>query len=239
MKLVDVPELGYMTQDQPFPRGEVCLRGANVFLGYWRDEAKTRETIDSNHWLHTGDIGQLNADGTLSIIDRKKNLFKLSQGEYISPEKLEAVYSSSPLLQQVFVHGDALQSCVVAIVVPEPDAFVPWARQQLVGSDDEVDASIKLENLCTSPIVRAATLRLLAGLASSSGLNRFEFVRAVELEHRPFTVADGLLTPTMKLKRAVLRERYSDTLGRLYAEVNEHPNAGVELDRGLRSRSKL
>lgn len=117
IKLVDVPEMGYLSQDM---RGEVCIRGHNVMLGYYKEKAKTKETITQDGWLLTGDIGAISAKGQLSIIDRKKNIFKLAQGEYVAAEKLEVIFgTASPYIAQVFVHGDSLQSELVAVVVPE------------------------------------------------------------------------------------------------------------------------
>lgn len=106
VKLVDVPEMEYYAIQQ---QGEICVKGANVFLGYFEDQAKTNESIDREGWLHTGDIGEWRPNGTLKIIDRKKHIFKLSQGEYIVPEKIENIYVRSEYIEQVFVHGESLK----------------------------------------------------------------------------------------------------------------------------------
>ncbi|GIX77428.1 long-chain-fatty-acid--CoA ligase 1, partial [Caerostris extrusa] len=89
-----------------------CIRRPNVFKGYFKDDQKTKETIDEDGWLHTGDIGMWLPNGSLKIVDRKKHIFKLAQGEYIAPEKIENIYLSSQYVSQIFVHGESLQSCL-------------------------------------------------------------------------------------------------------------------------------
>ena len=97
-KLRDVPELNYTRDSQPCPQGEVLLRGPSIFEGYFKNPELTKQTKDKDGWLYTGDVGQLNPGNSLKIIDRIKNIFKLSQGEYIVSEKLERVYEQSPFI---------------------------------------------------------------------------------------------------------------------------------------------
>lgn len=100
--MVDVPEMDYFACDG---QGEICCKGPSVFIGYYKNEEKTRETIDEDGWLHTGDIGQWLPNGTMKIIDRKKNIFKLAQGEYVAAEKIETTYMRSQFIAQAFVEG--------------------------------------------------------------------------------------------------------------------------------------
>lgn len=136
IKLVDIPDMNYYATDEPNPRGEVCLKGDQVFAGYFKQHDKTKEAIDSDGWLHTGDIGAILPNGALKIIDRKKNLFKLQQGEYIAPDKLEQGYGLIDLIKQVFVYGDSLQSYLVSIIVPEEVNVRKWAHSQEIEIED-------------------------------------------------------------------------------------------------------
>ncbi|XP_053952809.1 long-chain-fatty-acid--CoA ligase 5-like [Anastrepha ludens] len=112
--------------------GEVCVRGSNVFHGYYKDPEKTAEAVDSEGWHHTGDVGMWLPNGTLRIINRRKHIFKLSQGEYIVPEKIENIYTLSQYVNQVYVYGESLKSCIIAVVVPDVDVLKQWANDNRV-----------------------------------------------------------------------------------------------------------
>uniref|UniRef100_A0A4X2KHH9 Long-chain-fatty-acid--CoA ligase n=1 Tax=Vombatus ursinus TaxID=29139 RepID=A0A4X2KHH9_VOMUR len=127
IKLIDVEELNYFASKG---EGEICVKGPNVFKGYLKDKEKTDEALDKDGWLHTGDIGKWLPAGTLKIIDRKKHIFKLAQGEYIAPEKIENIYIRSEPVAQTYVHGDSLQAFLVGIVVPDPEVMPSWAKKR-------------------------------------------------------------------------------------------------------------
>jgi long-chain acyl-CoA synthetase len=212
VKLVDLPEMKYTSEDKPFPRGEICLRGPNVFVGYYKQEAKTREALDEDGWFHTGDVGRINEDGTISIIDRKKNIFKLAQGEYIAPEKIENVYTRAALVAQAWVYGDSLQSALVGVIVPDPETVGPWASAQGIGDKS-------FEDVCKSKELRDAIMSELRSVSVAAGLKGFEQVRDITLDPVPFSVDNELLTPTFKLKRQQLKAFYATDIERMYASL--------------------
>ncbi|CAG8471627.1 11251_t:CDS:10 [Paraglomus occultum] len=228
LKLVDVPEMNYLSIDKPFPRGELCLRGPNVCLGYHKDPENTKATIDSEGWLYTGDIAYVDERGAFTIIDRKKNIFKLSQGEYIAPEKLENVYVNSPLVLQIFVHGDSLRNYLVAIVVPDPEMFIPWVNK-ITNRDVQLGDEQELQKLMDDPIVKREFLKELDQVGKAAQLRGFEFVKVIHLTHVPFSVENELLTPTLKLKRHQASQFYRKEIDRLYNEFDESQRLKAKL----------
>uniref|UniRef100_A0A672ZS70 Long-chain-fatty-acid--CoA ligase n=1 Tax=Sphaeramia orbicularis TaxID=375764 RepID=A0A672ZS70_9TELE len=208
IKVVDVAEMNYLAANG---EGEVCVKGPNVFKGYLKDPEKTEEAIDKDGWLHTGDIGKWLPNGTLKIIDRKKHIFKLAQGEYIAPEKIETIYNRSDAVAQIFVHGDSLQACLVGIIVPDPDFLPMWAKKKgIEGSFSE---------LCSNKDIKNAILEDILRLGKEAGLKSFEQVRDIALHLEMFSVQNGLLTPTLKAKRAELRNHFREQIDAMYAKI--------------------
>ncbi|XP_048190144.1 long-chain-fatty-acid--CoA ligase 6 [Perognathus longimembris pacificus] len=206
IKLVDVEELNYWTHKG---EGEICVRGPNVFKGYLKDEDRTKEALDSDGWLHTGDIGKWLPEGTLKIIDRKKHIFKLAQGEYVAPEKIENIYIRSEPVAQIYVHGDSLKAFLVGIVVPDPEVMPSWAQKRgIEGAFTE---------LCTSKELKKAILDDMVRLGKESGLYSFEQVKAIYIHCEMFSVQNGLLTPTLKAKRPELKEYFKTQIEELYS----------------------
>ncbi|KAM0845403.1 hypothetical protein ACQ4PT_056404 [Festuca glaucescens] len=222
VKLVDVPEMNYTSEDQPYPRGEICVRGPIIFHGYYKDEVQTREVIDEDGWLHTGDIGLWLPGGRLKIIDRKKNIFKLAQGEYIAPEKIENVYAKCKFIAQSFVYGDSFNSCLVAVIAVEPEVLKAWAVSEGIQYDE-------LRRLCADPRARAAVLEDMDSIGKEAQLRGFEFVKAITLVAEPFTLENGLLTPTFKVKRPQAKAYFAKEITDMYAQLNEAESARPKL----------
>ncbi|XP_056658935.1 long-chain-fatty-acid--CoA ligase 1 isoform X2 [Monodelphis domestica] len=208
IKLVDVEEMNYLAAKG---EGEICVKGPNVFKGYLKDPAKTAEALDKDGWLHTGDIGKWLPNGTLKIIDRKKHIFKLAQGEYIAPEKIENIYQRSEPVAQVFVHGESLQAFLIAIVVPDVEVLCPWAKKKGISGT--------YEELCRNKDVKKGILEDLVRLGKEAGLKPFEQVKGIALHMELFTVENGLLTPTLKAKRPELRKYFRSQIDELYSTI--------------------
>jgi len=212
IKLVDVPEMNYTSNDKPYPRGEICYRGPSIFSGYYKNEEKTKEAIDENGWLHSGDIGLWDEKGRLKIIDRKKNIFKLAQGEYIAPEKIENVYAKGKFVAQAFVYGDSLKAFLVAIIIPDEEVLVPWAKHQGIAGNS-------LADLIKDPKVKDAILKDMVKVGKDLGLKSFEQVKDIHLDSTLFSVENNLLTPTFKLKRPQAKEHYQAQLNEMIERV--------------------
>ncbi|XP_024050050.1 long-chain-fatty-acid--CoA ligase 1 isoform X2 [Terrapene carolina triunguis] len=208
LKLVDVEEMNYFAVQG---EGEVCVKGPNVFQGYLKDPEKTAEALDKDGWLHTGDIGKWLPNGTLKIIDRKKHIFKLAQGEYIAPEKIENVYMRSEPVAQVFVYGESLQAFLIAIVVPDAETLSSWAKKKgFEGSYEE---------LCKNKDLKKYILEDMLKVGKDSGLKSFEQVKGIALSMEMFSIENGLLTPTLKAKRRELQKFFKSQIDELYTNT--------------------
>lgn len=209
IKLVDVPDMNYYAASG---HGEICIKGTNVFKGYFKEPEKTKEALDEDGWLHTGDIGTFLPNGTLKICDRKKNIFKLSQGEYIAPEKIENIYIKSQYVAQVFVHGESLKSCTVAVIVPDVENVKFYAEEQGIPGT--------LSVLCNHPDIKQLILKDITDLGKKGGLKSFEQVKDIYLHPDAFSVQNGLLTPTLKSKRPELRTYFKPQLEDMYMKLD-------------------
>ncbi|KAJ0410358.1 hypothetical protein P43SY_002690 [Pythium insidiosum] len=223
VRLEAVPDMGYLPTDREHGdervpcvgRGEICVRGPHICTGYYKLPDKTAEAIDAEGWLHTGDIGMWSPLGQLKIIDRKKNIFKLSQGEYVAPEKIENVLQSCPSIAQVFVTGDSFHSHLVGIVVPEEMVF----RKMAAANGISIASSLK--ELCDQPLLKKLVHAEMEAASTRSRLAGFERVKQIYLHHELFTVDNDLLTPTFKLKRADAQRYFKKQIEQLYQQSGD------------------
>ncbi len=188
--------------------GEILTRGPHVMKGYYKKPAETREVIDDEGWLHTGDIGFLDPDGYLVITDRKKNIIVTSGGKNIAPAPIENTMLTSPLIEQILVIGDR-RKFLSALIVPNFEMLKPYAEEQNIQfkSNEELIQQPQIIQYIATEIERL-----------SGDLARFEQIKAFRLLPRLFTIEDGELTPTLKIKRKVVEEKYADLIESMYQE---------------------
>ncbi|KAI8569766.1 hypothetical protein RHMOL_Rhmol02G0302600 [Rhododendron molle] len=207
VRLESVFEMGYDALAST-PRGEICMKGETVFSGYYKREDLTKEVLVDG-WFHTGDIGEWQPDGSMKIIDRKKNIFKLAQGEYVAVEKLENVYGGVPGIDSIWVYGNSFESFLIAVLNPNKAALERWAEENGIPTRD-------FNSLCENPRAKAYVLGELAKVAREKKLKGFEFIKAVHLDPVPFNMDRDLLTPTFKKKRPQLLKYYQNTINNMY-----------------------
>lgn len=196
MCLASVPDMEYLVTDKPQPRGELLMRGNSLFNGYYRSEDETKKALLSDGWFRTGDICTIDSRGRFQIIDRVKNVLKLAQGEYISPERIENVYLSHlNFLSQAYVHGDSLQTFLVAIFGIMPELFAPFASKVL-GKTIQANDLQALEMACRNDKVRQSVLVELEKVGKKNSFAGYERVKNCNLHLEPFSIDNELLTPT-------------------------------------------
>jgi fatty acid CoA ligase FadD9 len=196
-KLADVPELGYFRTDLPHPRGELLVKTQVMFPGYYKRPDVTAEVFDSDGYYRTGDIVAETGTDEIRYVDRRNNVLKLSQGEFVTVAKLEDAFTNSPWVRQIYVYGNSGRPYLLAVIVPTETAL------------RRLDAASLKQQIGRS----------LQDVAKATGLQSYEIPRDFIIERHPFTLENGLLTGLRKLARPKLRERYGEDLERLYAEL--------------------
>eukprot|EP01090_Pellita_catalonica_P015361 TRINITY_DN4156_c0_g1_i2.p1 TRINITY_DN4156_c0_g1~~TRINITY_DN4156_c0_g1_i2.p1 ORF type:complete len:229 (-),score=43.03 TRINITY_DN4156_c0_g1_i2:67-657(-) len=174
---------------------------------------------DGKTWFHTGDVGQWNEnDGTLSIIGRVKDIFKLDTGEYVSPDRLETIYGRSSFIGNIFVYGESHRSHLIGIVVPDPLKALAWAKENGVDVPDKDSVSPPHcpASLCQNEDLKLAIVKDLMSVASDNKLNRFELIQNIALDGTFWLPEGGLVTSAFKNKRPVLAEHYKEQLDETY-----------------------
>lgn len=209
-KIVSLPELAY-DADAAIPRGELLVRGPSVMKRYFQAPETTQAAFDKDGWMRTGDVVELLPSGAPRIIDRAKNIFKLAQGEYVAPERLENIFSSSPFVEQIYLHGDSVQNCVVAIVVPYKDVALKWAKERNMGQ-------VLYSDLLKNSDLRQSVLYSMKE-AGRGRVHGFEEPKNVFLTPHAFTAENGMATPTMKVVRKRVEKEYRKQIDQLYAEL--------------------
>ncbi|KAF9685928.1 hypothetical protein SADUNF_Sadunf03G0105400 [Salix dunnii] len=209
--LESVPEMGYDALSST-PRGEICIRGKTLFAGYYKREDLTEEVLNDG-WFHTGDIGEWQPDGSMKIIDRKKNIFKLSQGEYVAVENLENIYSLVSDIDSIWVYGNSFESFLVAVANPNQQALEHWAQEHGISGD--------FRSLCENPNAKEYILGELTKIGKEKKLKGFEFIKAIHLDPEPFDMERDLITPTYKKKRPQLLKYYQNVIDNMYKSASK------------------
>ncbi len=209
-------ELRYGSVGKPGPgvelkitdEGEICVRGGIVMREYWHKPEATAETIDSEGWLHTGDVGHIDDDGYLYITDRIKELIVTAGGKNVAPQPIENALKTHELIAQAMVIGDR-RNFISAIIVPQAEVLESWARDEGINGD--------LAALCSHQRVIDHFQAAVEGRMGS--FSRYESVRKFTLVPDEFSQEAGELTPTLKLKRRVLLARYADVIDQMYPKT--------------------
>ncbi len=202
-RLRDVPELGYYTTDKPYPRGEFCFKSAYAISGYYKRPEATEGLFDEDGFQCTGDIVEERGPDHVVVIDRRNDVLKLSQGEYVAVGPLGTVFESgSPVIKQIYLYGNSLRAYILAVVVPEMEVV-----DKLLGSDADDDE------------IRALIRRELHQVGQAAKLRTFEVPRDFIVEREPFSHENGLLSSVRKRMRPNLKRKYGDRLEALYEEL--------------------
>ncbi|MDV3130340.1 thioester reductase domain-containing protein [Mycobacterium sp. 21AC1] len=196
-KLIDVPELGYFSTDKPYPRGELLVKSTSLTPGYYKRPEITASVFDEDGYYRTGDVMAETAPDHLVYVDRRNNVLKLAQGEFVAIANLEAVYAGAALVRQIFVYGNSERASLLAVVVPTPEAVGQYDPDGL----------------------KAALAESLQRTAREAELQTYELPADFIVETEPFSATNGLLSGVGKLLRPNLKAHYSARLEQMYADI--------------------
>ncbi|CAD1810906.1 AMP-binding enzyme family protein [Candida parapsilosis] len=217
-RLRELPEMGYYLNDKGGPRGELQLRGPQMFTHYYKNEEETNKSFDSEGWFSTGDVAQFTNEGWIIIFDRVKNFFKLSQGEYVTPEKIENLYlSSNPILSQAFVHGNSTESFLVGIIGVDPVGIVNFLTENCNIPKSQLDTNEKILQVCNRREIRTQLL-LQLNTTVGSVLNGFEKLANVFIDFEPLKLEREVVTPTSKIRRPIASRYFKSQIDAMYKE---------------------
>ena len=198
--------------------GEILIRGPQVMKGYYNLPEATAEAIDSEGWFHSGDVGEIDEDGFLRITDRIKDIIVTAGGKNIAPQPIENLLKTNDFVEQAVMIGDRQSFCVILIVPSFPN-LESWARKVGVEAPDT-------RALLARPEVQELMEEQVFG--SLRGLARYEMPKKIGLVESPFTIEDGTLTPTQKVKRRAVEARYRGLIDAFYREENLDKTVFVE-----------
>ncbi|BAX90410.1 carboxylic acid reductase [Mycobacterium shigaense] len=204
-KLVDVPELGYFLTDKPFPRGELLVKSETAFPGYFKRPDVTAAAFDDDGYYRTGDVMAELGPDHVKYVDRRNNVLKLAQGEFVAVARLEAVFSTAALVRQIFLYGNSERPYLLAVVVPTDEARNKFAGDAL----------------------RAVLSESLRQTANQAELQSYEIPADFLVEDEPFSEENGLLSSVGKLLRPKLKEHYGEQLEARYAELSASRSADL------------
>lgn len=210
-----VPDLGYTIDDVVeginCPAGEICIKGPLVFHGYYKNDDENKKAFDENGYFHTGDVCRLfpNLGNGIKIVDRVKEIFKLSQGEYIIPAKLESIYSKSFLVGQIMIYGNSSMNNIIAIIMPDKK----HCAEALGCSIDELGENEENQK------IKEIIIKDLEVLAKEANFNGLEKVKYLILTFEGFTIENGCMTPTMKIVRKKVELKFKDRIDSLYKSI--------------------
>ena len=222
LKLIDVPDLEYKSTDidpnsgKWRPRGELCVRGPILFKGYLNLPEETEKSLDKDGWLHSGDVAMIIPEhgNAFRIIDRVKNMFKLQQGEYISPEKIENKLGNCKYIEQIFIYGDSLQNYLVGILVPKSKDVIEFLKKKGIENVSKENYKDFFED---EDLIKDI-LNEINDFSRKNDIKGFEIIKKVYLSKEAFTIDNNLLTTTLKIRRHIAKKYFLNEIEKMYGK---------------------